>query len=155
MSMHRICPDENGWYWIEDEYATWSMAYLEAETDQQRLVIMNADPGDEDVIVWKRDDDDDLWRPCQWWRGEAWQGPTRWIGPLGYPGGEFASNTVEFTAQVHEEADAQSKALVLVVADTSHCNEVPGSVIETCGIMTSDEAYRAIASVFPRTARGA
>lgn len=91
MAFHRDCPDQNGWYWIKTEDENWSMAYLEAEADQQRLVVVEADSGNEDAVVWKRDNGG-LWWPRvdspQRWLGHAWEGPTQWLGPLGYPGGE-------------------------------------------------------------------
>lgn len=135
-------PDEDGWYWIEF-CGEWSMAYLHAEVDPRVLVIPEEVGADCICAIEKGD----AWS-CE---DRSWFARvTKWVGPLGCPGGDFDSAINEFSVPQHEVAESDGRALVSLAIDYAHCRDERGQgTITVFGLMSPEEAREAMRSVFP------
>ena len=147
--LHEKTPDQDGWYWIEDHHSgEWMMAYLRAEDDVAMLCIPTVEHASVEQFYehspgrFHDPDSDTTFRP------------TRWIGPLGCPGGPFDNEIAEFTAEQHERAAREAKALVMVVVNNQHAEDHMGQVTEF-GFMSPDEALSRTAAIWRKGANDA
>lgn len=138
---HVKTPDEQGWYWVEND-GEWSMVYLDTSRDELRLLV--ADTDHHDLIECHEADDG-------WTADGLWvESYSRWIGPLECPGGPFHSAIHEFDAEQHDAAKADGKVLVALVVDFTYADSPQGQLIAS-GQMTVDEAWDAIKKTFPKS----
>ena len=138
---HKKTPDENGWYWIEDECGEWWMAHLDAESDPQRLTLV--DPADGAVHLLESHADGN-WNDRQ--MNVTSDAPTQWIGPIGCPGGRLGDNGVYFSAEFYDKTEAEGRSLVMVYVDhgdTLNCASA------TIGLVSHDESWDLMSRVFP------
>ncbi len=131
--LHTKTPDETGWYWIEDGDGQWLMANLDCDDDEPRLLA--AFPAGRSWLTLA---------------ALAVGAVRRWIGPLSQPAGDFGSTITEFTIEQHEEAAAEGKALVMAVADFTHCREEAGhgGTVVVTGKMDAEKAMQTTAAIF-------
>ena len=138
---YKRTPDENGWYWIEDEYGEWWMAYLDAESDPQRLTMVDSVVG---MFT--------CWSPVSTATGTIGKrtvkgdAPIQWIGPIRCPGGVLGADQAYFSAEDYDKAEATGQSLVMVYVDTAG---IPHRTGATVGLVPPDEAWKAMDRAFP------
>jgi len=146
--LHEKTPDQDGWYWVHqfDRHGSdlWFMAYLKVEglDDGVRAYLKLIDVDDEGDYFGVENLRLDV-------AGQSDYGQIKhWIGPLSCPAGPFGGEIAEFTFERHQEAKAAGKALVMIHADVTDCDGVPGCRLTTTGLTSGQEAYDRTANFF-------
>lgn len=123
-------PDEQGWYWCEDECGEWFMAFVST--------------GNDEVFLWDGQNPRDS-RSAGLEDAAELFGIERWFGPFGCPGGDFHENTVVTDKPLQELAAANRNAIVLIHVDFRHCrDEGHGSSITMVSVQPRSEADKYI-----------
>lgn len=122
-------PDDQGWWWVETKHDGWSMAYV--------------DTGREKVFLFDGHEPPDFSRmnECELDTVAHDIGALRWFGPINCPGGPFGSDTIIISAERHDDAANEGKAIVLRHVDFSHLKgEGTHGQITVSGMYTRSEA---------------
>lgn len=131
MGMTFNTPDEQGWYWCEDDLGNWYMTFV--DTGREFVYFCDVNDPCFDPVDRLRIDSNTV------------KSIKRWLGPIGCPGGDFHENTVIADAPLHDLAASEGKAIVLVHVDYRHCADSHGSSITMCSVQSRENAEKYIA----------
>lgn len=138
---YKRTPSETGWFWIEDGFGEWWMAYLNVGSDPRQLTMFDPDDG---VIRVLEVDAGGSWidlrinRKCGT--------PAQWIGPIGCPGGDFGDHQVYFSAEDYDEAEETGKSLVMVHIEHGGRRHYTVTMVD---VVPGDEARDVMNRAFP------